>query len=38
MRNPKYQFFTLEEYQGRLAALRGRMVERGLDVLLVNSP
>ena len=38
MRNPTYQFFTLEEYQGRLDALRGRMEARGIDVLLVNSP
>ena len=38
MRSPKYQFFTLEEYQGRLDALRHRMEERGIDVLLVNSP
>ena len=38
MRAPKYQFFTLEEYQGRLDALRRRMEERGIDVLLVNSP
>ena len=38
MRSPKYQFFTLEEYQGRLDALRRRMEERGIDVLLVNSP
>ena len=36
MRNPKYQFFTLEEYKGRLDALRRRMEERGIDMLLVE--
>ena len=38
MRTPKWQYFTLEEYRGRLDALRRRMEERGIDVLLVNSP
>ena len=38
MRKPKYQFFSLEEYAGRLDALRRRMAERGADVILVTSP
>ena len=38
MRTPKYQYFTLDEYQQRLDALRRRMAQRGADVLLVTSP
>ena len=38
MRRPTYQFFSLEEYQERLDALRSRMEQRGVDVLLVTTP
>ena len=37
MRRPTYQFFSLDEYQGRLDALRSRMEQRGVDVLLVTT-
>ena len=38
MRRPLYQFFSLEEYQERLDALRSRMEQRGIDVLMVTTP
>ena len=38
MRTPTYQFFSLDEYQQRLDALRQRMEKQGVDVLLVTSP
>ena len=38
MRKPTYQYFTLEEYQQRLDALRRRMQEKGVDVVLVTTP
>ncbi len=38
MRTPTYQYFSLDEYQERLDALRQRMEKRGADVLLVTSP
>ena len=38
MRRPMYQFFSLDEYQERLDALRSRMEQRGVDVLLVTTP
>ena len=38
MREPTYQFFTLQEYGNRLKALRHRMEEQGADVILVTSP
>ena len=38
MRTPKYQYFSLEEYQRRLDALRARMEQAGVDVLLVTGP
>ena len=38
MRKPKYQFFSLEEYQRRLEALRSRMERKGVDGMLVTIP
>ena len=38
MRKPTYQFFSLKEYGERLEALRQRMLDRGIDVILVTSP
>ena len=38
MREHKFQLFTLEEYRGRLDALRSRMAEKNIDVLLVTTP
>ena len=38
MRKPEYQFFSLEEYQQRMDALRRRMEEKGVDAMLVHTP
>ena len=38
MRAPRFQYFSLDEYRARLAALRRRMERAGADVLLVTSP
>ena len=38
MRKPEYLYFTLEEYQRRLDALRSRMEEKGVDAMLVYTP
>jgi Xaa-Pro dipeptidase len=38
VRKPTYQYFSLEEYQRRLDALRARMEQKGVDVLLLNTP
>ena len=38
MRKPKYQYFSLDEYQQRLDALRQRMEERGADAMVVTTP
>ena len=38
MKKPTYQYFTLEEYQQRLDALRSRMEEKGVDAMLVTTP
>ena len=38
MKKPTWQYFSLEEYQQRLGALRARMQQRGVDVMLVHSP
>ena len=38
MRTPKYQFFSLDEYQQRMNNLRSRMNQRGLDAVLINTP
>ena len=38
MKNPIHQFFPHEEFQSRLDAVRARMDERGLDVLLLTTP
>lgn len=38
MRKPTYQFFSLEEYEQRLKALRSRMEQKGVDVMLINTP
>ena len=38
MREPTYQYFSLDEYRQRLGALRDRMQEKGLDALLVHTP
>ena len=38
MRKPTYQFFSLDEYQERLKALRSRMEQKGMDVMMINTP
>ena len=38
MRKPTYRFFDEQEYAGRLASLRQRMRDAGIDALLVNTP
>ena len=38
MKKPTWQYFSLEEYQQRLDALRARMQQKGVDVMLVHSP
>ena len=38
MKQPKYQYFTLEEYQQRLDALRSGMAQKGVDAMLVTTP
>jgi len=38
MRPPIYQCFKQSEYQARLDALRSRMVEREIDVLVTSTP
>ena len=38
MRKPQYLYFTLEEYQQRLDALRARMEKKGVDAMLVYTP
>ena len=38
MKKPTYQYFSLEEYQQRLDALRARMEEKGVDAMLVTTP
>ena len=38
MRKPTYQYFSLAEYQRRMDALRSRMEDRRVDVLLVHTP
>jgi Xaa-Pro dipeptidase len=38
MRKPTYQYFSLEEYQQRLDALRQRMERKGADAILVTTP
>ena len=38
MRTPKFQYFGLDEYRERLAALRRRMEAAGADAILVTSP
>ena len=38
MKKATWQYFTLEEYQQRLDALRGRMKEKGVDVMLIHTP
>ena len=38
MKNATWQYFTLEEYQGRLDALRARMEAKGVDCMMVHTP
>ena len=38
MKKPTWQYFSLGEYQQRLDALRARMQQKGVDVMLVHSP
>ncbi len=38
MRTPTYLYFSLDEYQGRLDAVRKRMEQAGVDVLLLHTP
>ena len=38
MRTPRELYFSLDEYQARLDALRSRMEANGLDVLLIHTP
>ena len=36
MKNPTWQYFSLEEYRQRLDALRRRMEQGGLDAILIR--
>ena len=38
MRTPRELWFTLDEYQQRLDALRSRMERKGVDVMLIHTP
>ena len=38
MKAPTWQYFSLDEYQGRLDGLRRRMLDGGVDVMLVHTP
>ncbi|MFQ5873271.1 MAG: M24 family metallopeptidase, partial [Dehalococcoidia bacterium] len=38
MKKSTWWYFSLEEYQQRLDALRGRMQEKGVDVMLIHTP
>ena len=38
MRTPTELYFTLDEYQQRLDAMRARMQRKGVDVMLIHSP
>ena len=38
MRKPKYQYFSLDEYQQRLDGLRQRMEQKGADAMMVTTP
>ncbi len=38
MKTPTWQYFSLDEYQHRLDALRGRMQQKGVDVMLIHTP
>ncbi len=38
MRTPTYLYFSLDEYRARLDALRKRMEQAGVDVLLLHTP
>ena len=38
MKQATWQYFTLEEYQGRLDALRARMEAKGVDCMMVHTP
>ena len=38
MKKPNWQYFSLEEYQQRLDALRNRMERLGVDAVLINTP
>ena len=38
MRKPKYQYFSLDEYQQRLDVLRQRMEQKGADAMMVTTP
>ena len=38
MKTATWQYFTLEEYQGRLDALRARMEAKGVDCMMVHTP
>lgn len=38
MRTPRYLYFSLDEYSQRLQALRTRMEQKGVDVMLSHTP
>jgi len=38
MKKATWQYFSLEEYQDRLDALRRRMEEKGVDCMLIHTP
>ena len=38
MKQATWQYFTLEEYQSRLDALRARMEAKGVDCMMVHTP
>ena len=35
MKTPTWQYFSLDEYRGRMDALRRRMEAKGVDIMLV---
>jgi len=38
MKKATWQYFSLQEYKGRLNALRKRMEQKGVDVMLIHTP
>ena len=38
MKTPTWQYFSLDEYRGRMDALRRRMEAKGVDIMLAHTP